>query len=184
MAEVLTEYPKVIESEHGRRYLARACGAEVPGGLWHGWIEFLPEDGGTPLRSPRETTQPNRTDTRYWATGLTTVYLEGALHRALHPLRPAPVPQAGPAAYDSPAPQGALPPSSPGPDAVLNPFAVYMKGEALLRRQLGALSSWHLANIVRAYRIPVADDPDHLPPAALLDAIVADVKRRSTSLPV
>ena len=44
----------------------------------------------TSIRSGRETTQPNRQDTAYWATGLTPVYLEGALERALNPLhRPA-----------------------------------------------------------------------------------------------
>ena len=38
---------------------------------------------GETLRSFRETTQPNLTDLRYWATGLTPVYLEGALERIL-----------------------------------------------------------------------------------------------------
>ena len=40
----------------------------------------------SPSDPSRETTQPNRRDTEYWATGLTYVYLEGALHRALNPL--------------------------------------------------------------------------------------------------
>ena len=35
-----------------------------------------------PIATGRETTQPNRTDTEYWATGLSEVYLEGALQRA------------------------------------------------------------------------------------------------------
>ena len=57
----------------------------MPDGLWHGWLEFEPVDGcNVPaLQSPRETTQPNRTDAVYWATGLTAVYLEGALERAI-----------------------------------------------------------------------------------------------------
>jgi hypothetical protein len=60
------------------------------GGLWQGWIEFLPADGA-PVRSPRETTQPNRKDAIYWATGLTPVYLEGSLRRAQDTLtRPSP----------------------------------------------------------------------------------------------
>ena len=42
---------------------------------------------GAAVRSGRETTQPNRQDTAYWATGLTPVYLEGALGRALNPLQ-------------------------------------------------------------------------------------------------
>ena len=56
--------------------------AEMPDGLWHGWIEFIPLGDGEPIRSPRETTQPNRTDAVYWASGLSRVYLEGALRRA------------------------------------------------------------------------------------------------------
>lgn len=83
MAEVLLDYEKPVIGDDGRRYAARACGREGDGGLWEGWIEFLPEDGSPVLRSERETTQPNRIDTEYWATGLRPVYLEGALHRAL-----------------------------------------------------------------------------------------------------
>ena len=97
MAEVLAEYPAPIEGDNGILYIARACGVEANNGLWQGWIEFVPFDGeGSVLRSPRETTQPNRVDTEYWATGLTPVYLEGALRRALNPLQvrpPAPKPE-------------------------------------------------------------------------------------------
>jgi hypothetical protein len=65
-------------------YDARAVGAERPDGLWQAWIEFSPEAEGTEvIATSRETTQPNRADTVYWATGLTGVYLEGALVRAL-----------------------------------------------------------------------------------------------------
>jgi hypothetical protein len=71
--------------------------------MWQGWIEFEPVDGGAPIRSPRETTQPNRTDTQYWATGLTVVYLEGALCRALNPLTLRPHPPRRPS-FDEPAP--------------------------------------------------------------------------------
>ncbi len=82
MAELLVEFPDVVVAD-GRRYHARACGAACPDGMWHGWLQFVPEDGGAAIATPRETTQPNRTDAVYWATGLTTVYLEGALARAL-----------------------------------------------------------------------------------------------------
>ena len=82
MAETLLRYQKPVRVPDGTLYEAHACGGPMPGGCWQGWIEFVPIAGGTPVRSPRETTQPNRTDTEYWATGLTQVYLEGALHRA------------------------------------------------------------------------------------------------------
>jgi len=91
MAEVLVEFATPITGEDGRTYTARACGDEMHGGLWQGWIEFLPAGAGQPVRSPRETTQPNRKDTIYWATGLTPVYLEGSLRRAQDSLtRPLP----------------------------------------------------------------------------------------------
>src|SRR6266511_1499914 len=39
-------------------YRARACGRERADGTWEGWIEFVPEAGGSVLASERETTQP------------------------------------------------------------------------------------------------------------------------------
>src|SRR5215207_8576813 len=86
VAEVLVEFTEAITSEDGKNYTARACGSEMGDGKWQGWIEFIPLGEGEPVRSGRETTQPNRRDTEYWATGLTYVYLEGALRRALRPL--------------------------------------------------------------------------------------------------
>ena len=164
MAEVLVEYNDVVIAEDGRRYSARACGAPADNGNWHGWLEFIDDDTGKALRSGRETTQPNRADTVYWATGLTAVYLEGALQRALHPLvrplsRPAPEP-----AFDGPAPDAL--PEPPVTESVLNPFSVYRKGEALLRRQLAAMSNWHLVNIVRDHQLSEQ-------PAAVLNAMRA-----------
>ena len=85
MAEVLAKFPDVVTATNGVGYTAQACGGPGADGLWEGWVEFAPLDGGPPIRSPRETTQPNRTDTLYWATGLGAVFLEGALQRALHP---------------------------------------------------------------------------------------------------
>lgn len=87
MAEVLVEFTEAVDARDGSRYMARACGAEQENGKWHAWLEFVDTATGAAIRSGRETTQPNRTDTFYWATGLTAVYLEGALERALHPLK-------------------------------------------------------------------------------------------------
>lgn len=136
----------------------------MDGTLWQGWLEFEPISGpgagGPPLQSPRETTQPNRTDTIYWATGLTPVYLEGALERALMP--PPAVREAGGAPAAS----------------VLNPFSVYRKREALLRDQLHALAPWHLVNIIVAHRlsdIPVVE-LQTMPAPQLIELIVAGVR--------
>ncbi|HSL22899.1 MAG TPA: hypothetical protein VK886_15310 [Vicinamibacterales bacterium] len=178
MAEVLIEYSDLIQSEEGRSYRARACTKKVSAHSWHGWIEFEPVDGGEPIRSPRETTQPNRTDAEYWATGLTPVYLEGALRRALHPLTLRVPPEPQPPAFDGPAPEPVPAPS--GGDSVLNPFSVYQKGEALLRNQLSAFSTWHLVNIVRAHGIPTGGrDPNRMTAHSLIEAIVAAARRQA-----
>jgi hypothetical protein len=152
----------------------------MPDGLWEGWIEFIPTDGGAPLRSRRETTQPNRDDAVYWATGLTPVYLEGALERALRPTVRHIAPNIPPPIFDGPAESIAAPPLS---ESVLNPFSVYRKGETLLRRQLGALSAWHLVNIIRDHELSDVDTAtlERLDEEALIDTIVAAVRRRTLS---
>jgi hypothetical protein len=83
MAKTLLRFQHPVAAPDGTLYEARASGGPLTGNTWQGWIEFVPIDGGKRLRTPRETTQPNRIDTEYWATGLTPVYLEGALRRAL-----------------------------------------------------------------------------------------------------
>lgn len=179
MAETLLQFPTSVRGEDGVLYLARAVGAEVPGGNWQGWIEFTPVGGGAPLSSGRETTQPNRTDTAYWATGLTPVYLEGALSRAQRPA-PAPAQPAAlpPPAFDAPARPVFAPPRAETAPSVLNPFSVYEKGESLLRRQLGALSAWHLVNIIVHYELSDQSRAvlDAMPASALIEAIVDGVR--------
>jgi hypothetical protein len=185
MAEVFVQFASPVIATDGTVYRAQACGAPNTDGLWEGWIEFIPVDGGAALRSSRETTQPNRKDTAYWATGLTPVYLEGALERALHPLVRTTVDTPNPV-FDSPAPDGAPPVSAvPSNEAVLDPFSVFMKGEALLRKELHALSSWHLVNIITGYDL--SDEPvttlNRLPAAALIETIVGAVRERASMRP-
>jgi hypothetical protein len=187
MAEVLMQLDTPVTDAGGRTYVVRICGRLAEDGLWEGWIEFLPQDGGTTLRTPRETKQPNRRDLEYWATGLTIAYLEGALGRALHPqipdLRPKTV--VAQPTYDSPAPSSPPPAASsaPGPvapRAVLDPFAVYAQGEHVLRQELGALSEGHLRSVIRAYELVNEEEMDllalHRP--ALAETIVAAVRKR------
>ena len=84
MAEILVKFDEPIAAPGGKIYFAQAVGKEVDGGLWHGWLEFLgAEDALDSVASDRETTQPNRKNIEYWAQGLTRVYLEGALDRAI-----------------------------------------------------------------------------------------------------
>ncbi len=177
MAEVLLEYPDAVTSDSGKNYTARACGAEMPDGKWQGWIEFVPLGDGDPIRSARETTQPNRQDTLYWATGLTPIYLQGALHRAQRPpVRPVAVPPEPPY-FETPADPFVV--AGNGTEAVLDPFSVYQKGEALLRRQLSALAGWHLVNIIRKYELS-SEDPALLgarEPAVLVEMIIGAVRQ-------
>jgi hypothetical protein len=182
MAEVFVEYAEPVISKAGRAFMARACGAEMDSSRWEGWIEFIPIDGGAALRSGRETTQPNRTDTEYWATGLTPVYLEGALDRALHPLRVTSIPP--PPAHDDGASSETVEPVHIR-EGVLNPFSVYRKGESLLRNRLSALSGWHLVNIIEAYGLSErrAADLAATSEPVLVDLIVAAVQQRTLTQP-
>jgi hypothetical protein len=178
MADVFAE-PAAVVSHNGRAFVARVCGAPM-GSAWQGWIEFTAVDTGETIRTPRETTQSKRTDMAYWASGLTASYLDGALARALRP--PPVVRQATPpaAAYDEPAPAVASSAGRAAPPnaSVLDPFSVYQKGEIVLRQELGALASWHLVNIIRAYGLSEIDAAalDAMPAGALIEMIVAGVK--------
>ena len=177
MAETLLQYQKPVLAPDGTRYEARACGAPQRGGTWQGWFEFIPITGGLPTRTARETTQPNRADTVYWATGVSPVYLEGALRRALMPPVEITTLPEQPAVFDGPAVSPVLPVEAETP-AVLDPFSVYEKSEALLRKQLGALSAWHLVNIAVAYELTSGTRSalNRLPAAALVELIVSGVK--------
>jgi hypothetical protein len=183
MAEVLAEFSGPVIGANGIAYRGQAVGAPMNGSLWEGWIEFIPVGGGTPLRTSRETTQPNHRDAVYWATGLTAVYLEGALERALNPhVREVRPPTRS--LFDEPAPRNGDVVSANGPsaEAILDPFSVYEKGEGLLRQELHALEAWHLVNIIIAYEL--SDEPisvlNRLPADTLIDIIVGAVRGRSS----
>ena len=85
MAKLLQEYLTAVVSPDGTEYVVRSYGGERVDGTWIGWLEFHPTDPTrTVLQTDQETSQPNQTDTEYWATGLEPVYFEGAFGRA-HP---------------------------------------------------------------------------------------------------
>ena len=165
----------------GRVYVAQACGRQRDDGIWEGWLEFVPNDGSVVLRSRRETTQPNQTALEYWASGLTPIYLKGALERTLTPPLPVVEPPVVHAVYDEPAPTQ-VPPTA-GARPVLDPFSVYAKGEELLRRQLAALSRRHLITIAAFYQL--ADgalvDPERLTVPELIELIANGVRWRLTA---
>ena len=82
MADFIHQFLEPLVTDDGDEYAVRVYGAPS-GTTWEGWIEFHPLNGGPALRTDRETTQPNRVDLSYWATGLSFVYLDGAFDRAL-----------------------------------------------------------------------------------------------------
>ena len=187
MSEILLSFAEPIASTAGDVYAVRACGRPTAAGTWEAWLEFAPADGSQAIRSGRETTQPNRDDAAHWATGLTMVYLEGALERALNPPTTADRDPLDTPAYDGPAPApagrnnvDATPPVVA--DSVLNPFSVYGKGEEVLRRQLGALSGWHLVNIILDYELSdqsvstLSTTPDRV----LIELIISQVRAHAT----
>ena len=129
MGEALVRFTETVRGLDGREYSAQACGAVADDGLWEGWIEFA-SVGGLLMRTPRETEQPNRADLLYWAEGLSTAYLEGALgERSTPRFGPAAPPTVRPSVFAGPARVG-----SPQPirqHSVLDPFATYAQGEGI-----------------------------------------------------
>jgi hypothetical protein len=181
MAEVLAELSDHILGEDGVVYRAQIAGAAMPDGRWEGWVEFIPISGGPPLRTPRETTQPNRRDAVHWAAGITAVYLEGALHRALRPLVQR-VPAPPEPMFDEPAPSIVRAVEPPITHAVLDPFEVHENnGEVILRGKLNALDALHLINIIVAYKL--SEEPvstlEELSASSLIEIIVGAVRARS-----
>jgi len=67
----------------GRIYRPRAYADARADGTWDGWLVFFPVGGGPAIATERETTQATSQALTVWAAGLTPVYLEGALARAL-----------------------------------------------------------------------------------------------------
>ena len=76
----IRNYPIMVTT--GRSYRPRAYGSQQLDGAWGGWLVFFPPDRGS-IASDRETTQSTFEALTVWAAGLTPVYLEGALARAL-----------------------------------------------------------------------------------------------------
>ncbi len=75
-------YPHVLTVTR-RPYVACACADRMPGGPWEAWLVFFPVQGGPPVVGDRETTQGTLGDLGRWAAGITHVYLQGALRRAI-----------------------------------------------------------------------------------------------------
>ena len=168
----------------GGIWSARACARPYAGG-WEGWIEFLPLSAvASPVRSARETTQPDRGAIEYWANGITETYLEGALARALGGPVHVAVPEPVLPLFDGPAPaiQTGSAGHAPKREAILDPFSVYAHGgEDLLLAQLGALDVEHVRGIAVACELAPPDVAAAASKTDLMALIVAGVRNPETS---
>jgi hypothetical protein len=82
MLTLAYDYEGLLTSERGT-YRARVYGERMSDGRWAGSLIFVPEGSGRVIATHRETTQSTLADLAYWASGLSEVYLEGALARGL-----------------------------------------------------------------------------------------------------
>jgi len=174
MAEVLMSYADPVRDDTGR-YHARAVGRLADDGMWDGWLEFEPLDDHRPVVvGPVETRQPEAHDLAYWSTGLTPVFLEGALKRALNPptvrMR---VPERAESSAPAPRRHAVTPVTPLRPEAVLDPFDIGSRNLDLLRQQLHALNRPRLLNIIAAYELnPGGEDITWMTDSQLITFIV------------
>lgn len=83
MAELIQQYEKRILTSEGGVYHAQSWARQRNDGFWEGWLEFHPlDDAARVRRTEIETRQLNKGDLSFWASGLESVYLEGAFARA------------------------------------------------------------------------------------------------------
>ena len=146
--DVVLHFESPIASEDGTLYRVTACGHDADG-RWDGWLEFEPLAGGPTLRTDRETTQPNRDAIAYWASGLSAVYLEGAMARATSSGRVGGEGSIGRSRRTTRRTRRTV----RAPLPVLDPFAVYAEGEEVLRQALNQLGAQQLVQIIRRYAL-------------------------------
>ena len=178
MAEVFASFAAPVTDEFGS-YYPRAVGRLAPDNMWEGWIEFVPADGGTDvLVTPIESRQPERQHLAYWATGLSQVYMEGALHRARNPVTVR-VPIIDEPVSDQPASRRVVVERViPKPEPVLDPFEIGARNIDILRQELTALNRPRLLNIISAFDLAGDVDMTRMTDAQLIAFIVAAVETR------
>jgi hypothetical protein len=87
MVHFVMQYSQVLVGADRNEYVARVYAATHSVGRWDGWFVFFPLRGGPEVATDRETTQSSLAAVSYWASGISSTYLEGALQRA-HALLP------------------------------------------------------------------------------------------------
>jgi hypothetical protein len=82
VTDVLHAFRDPIEDRRGA-FHGRVVGRQAGDGTWEGWFEFSPaNDTESLLVTAVESRQQTHLQLVRWATGLTPIYAEGALHRA------------------------------------------------------------------------------------------------------
>ena len=176
MAEVLVAFEEPVRD--GAEYTAHAVGRLADDGMWEGWIEFIPTDGTNEvLVTGVESRQPEKEHLVYWATGLSPVFLEGALERAKRPVsvrvRTVELPHSEAPATRAVNVTRVMP---PGPEPVLDPFDIGSRNLDQLRQELGALNRPRLLNIISAYDLnPTNTDISWMSDAQLVHFVVVSV---------
>lgn len=178
MAEVLASYSTPVADEFGS-YYPRVVGRLAPDNMWEGWIEFVPVGGGSDvLVTPVESRQPEHQHLVYWATGLSQVYMEGALRRARNPVTVR-VPVIDEPVSDHPAARRVVVERViPKPEPVLDPFEIGGRNIEILRQELSALNRPRLLNIISAFDLARDVDVTKMADAELIGYIVARVESR------
>ena len=176
MAEMLRSFDEPIYHSSGA-YRPRVVGRYAPDKMWEGWLEFVPADGGDVVVSAVESRQPERSHLEYWAQGLTPVYAEGSLERALHPITVRTRVVEKPVS-ESPARRMITVPYS-GPRPILDPYEVGERSLDILTQELGALGRARLLHIIAAYSMASpAVDTTQMNDAELITLIVDTVATR------
>jgi hypothetical protein len=81
--QLIDQHGDYVVARDGRRFFAQIYAAPSDGGRWEAWVAFIPERYGPTIATDRETVQADLACVRHWASGLTHIYLEGALQRAI-----------------------------------------------------------------------------------------------------
>jgi hypothetical protein len=177
MAQILRTFDEPIQHSQGA-FRARVVGRLAEDRMWEGWLEFIPLTGQkAPVVSPVESRQPALEHLEYWAQGLTVVYAEGSLDRALRPVtvreRVVETPFSS-----RPARRRVVRDAYPsGPEPVLDPFDVGRRNPDILRQELHALNRPRLINIITAYGLnPAGIRLDTLSDEQLISLIVSTVE--------
>jgi hypothetical protein len=178
MAEVLATFSTSVTDQLGS-YYPRVVGRLAPDKMWEGWIEFVPVDGGSDvLVTPVESRQPERQHLVYWATGLSQVYMEGALRRARNPVTVR-VPVIDEPVSDRPATRRVVVERVvPKPEPVLDPFEIGQRNIDILRQELTALNRPRLLNIIASFDLAGDVEVTQVMDGELIGLIVGAVEAR------